>query len=993
MALNALVGQTYLLEVASLLSLLEGFVSQWNAAPTLERRLLVEAEVVSTFQRLIDMDFEIDPVVAGSHPELQEFRETYSLYTQLLTMNMAKLRRLGELFLQHFNSQQLILLELLGKLKRIKQKEASLALWSDEKAKFVLADHFLNLDWVDTAFTSLPTADIDSAQGLLTLPVKSLVRVNVRKGRVGSGSNGNPGNSDSAVTTNNINPEFVLNQDPNNWFEYERLDAGPLTLVYTVELGIADIVNHISIQPINVGQTHGFEIEDISFTVSGGGTVSIRDLAGGSISPDFWTVRSLGSDTAWQISFLPIRAQSISFRFVQRFPYKVETLTHDRRQVLRDRYVVAIKDIGIYQKEYRKEGGVNSTPRTLPEGLYAALPFVQVWPPRPLLFDACLEASLDGGETWSESDNVDDGIGSTVLLDGSSLDLLWRLSLSRNDAALDNITDFVEPENPVKEVKTLLHTASRFQSPARISLPESPRGGAVFAFQPRLGRRGSRFGSISLGEGTGNALSLELPFSVIDNSFEPEEMVVYVDREPYSYQEDPAALGAGEWTFSEDFQEIKFSSDLPVNAKVTAVFDEELMLFEEKSDGYYHRMGLLFDPDKENIKIQGLPRTFEKRTLLLPRTKRVIPLQFKNLSSDTFQLTSRNGVTYSEVSTRADVIATSNSYFVDYVNGVLFLNAEFGADSVRAVFEHATPKVLEEEHFSVFFDGLKPAGVRVAKDAFEARAMADVVGAALSKRVNVLSGAYGTRSDVFSSSTNAMTLSEDMIVIGSLYVSDDLVGADNKPEEVPFLDGETEFLGLIPMDTETTVAIEADTGLDYVTFKLAAGGLWYRSYEVLFGDTSVFASYQPTASAAETGSVGDYHVSPSGTVTVNVGTGGILTESVTIRYYYQDPNFEPANKFSVDYRNGVLYSYSDLVDGETVTYKSSSYKAAYNIAQPISGSFYNSGINSVEVRTEGLHKLNNLIKVVWEKAPAASSIRELKPYFSPLIRVLAFRCN
>lgn len=326
MSVNALIDQSHLPEVEALLSLLQQFVARWRSAPTFEQRLLVEAQAVSVFEELLNLSLNLQDVQAGQHPELFEFQETYDVYGHLLRINMAKLRSLAELFLQHFNSQQLQLLELMGKLKRIKQKQASLNLWSDDKAKFVLADHFLNLDWIGTAFTSATAAEVDSTQGLLTLPVRNRVQVAVTKTRVGSGSNGQPGNSDEVVTTNNTNPDFAVNGDPNNWFEYERLDAGPLELVYVLELGKGEIVNHLQITPLNLGGSYGFEVENITFTTSGGGTKRLDELVSGAFDDDFYTVKSLGADTSWNISFLPVVAKAISIKFVQRNPTRLRLL-------------------------------------------------------------------------------------------------------------------------------------------------------------------------------------------------------------------------------------------------------------------------------------------------------------------------------------------------------------------------------------------------------------------------------------------------------------------------------------------------------------------------------------------------------------------------------------------------------------------------------------------------------------------------------------------
>jgi len=118
---------------------------------------------------------------------------------------------------------------------------------------------------------------------------------------------------------------------------------------------------------------------------------------------------------------------------------------------LRERYVIAIKSIDIYRNQYEVEGGINSLELPLPAALYAALPFVDVWPPNPVLFDMNLELSFDGGETWKQSQNLDEGIGSTVLMQGDEKSMLWRLSMSRDDASFNTTDSFVPIETLVPE--------------------------------------------------------------------------------------------------------------------------------------------------------------------------------------------------------------------------------------------------------------------------------------------------------------------------------------------------------------------------------------------------------------------------------------------------------------------------------------------------------------------------------------------------------------
>jgi hypothetical protein len=195
------------------------------------------------------------------------------------------------------------------------------------------------------------------------------------------------------------------------------------------------------------------------------------------------------------------------------------------------------------------------------------------------------------------------------------------------------------------------------------------------------------------------------------------------------------------------------------------------------------------------------------------------------------------------------------------------------------------------------------------------------------------------------------------------------------------------------MEHEKTIALTPSGVNDYVEFNLSAGALWYGGFAVIFSDATTFSSKLGSRAAVLSGSVGDYFISPAGRVTVNVGIGNTLEEDIEIYYYYRDGSFDPVNKYSVDYERGILYTHSDLFTGATISYRASAYKISYDIGHGIEGVSYSPNGNVVQVRTESLLPINNLVKVIWTKAPPASDLIQLQRYFTPLIYLVAFRFN
>jgi hypothetical protein len=1007
MGLNVAVEQAHLPEIQALLVLLERFLSKWQGASTLERRLDVEAEIVATFERLLEMDLKFREVEVGEHPEFTELRDFYTDYEYLLRVNTAKVQQLASTFLRYFNTQQIVLHELTGQMKRIRQKQAALSLWNRDKAKYVLAEHFLTLDALDTVYTSVMESEIDTNQGILTLPVRNKESVRPSSVKVGSGSNGNPGSSDPEVTTNNTDPNFATNGNAINWFEYERLDSGPCELTLVLQYSQPQVINNLYIEPINLGTSIPFEIEDIIFTVSGRTQVSIHDLLSGGFDKDFFTVKTVGADTGWSVTFLPVSTTAISIKLRQSQAYQIEVVTSDDRRVLRDRYAIGLRSIQPYRLRYEREGGINTKVLEIPGGLYATLPVADVWPPTQVLYDTVLEVSQDGGQTWSVTDLLpppDSGefsVGEgaldttdprTVLLDGEASDFIWRLTVGRQDNAFSHVTSFIEDAGTVVDPTTLLRTVNRFRSPTDISLPSKPKDGSVGVIQPKVARRGSGRGGVFIGRGGGQATSFPMPFSIIRHGVDPDEVRVFVARQEYERVGDNLLIGPNQWGFSDDFEEILFADILPDDSAVRVLLDEELMVLEERSDGYYHKLDFLFDPDKENMEIKYLPRNAERVSFLLPRKKTVIDLGYKNIEDDSFVITSRDGTVFNQVLNRADVFDNQDAdYYLDSPNGVLYLARSIGETPVKVTFNHWAETLLSRDSYEAVIENNVPVAVRISKEAFFAVNVRERINGGLFKRIDVRTGRFAARDAFIRNTETSRQLSYDCVVIGTFKVPRNLfIDTSLLPQEVDFIDGHTEFLGLIPMNREFTVEIDSG-GDQFVTFALSARALWYQPFGVVFSNSGTFATLVGSAVAAETGSVGDYFVDEEGIVTVNVGVGSRLAEDIAINYYYRDPTFDPANRYSVDYKNGALYSYSELRPGAFVEYKATCYKIAYDIAKRISSSQYNAATNTVAVRTEGLNEINSLVKVIYTEATQAEGFRELKDFFSPIISVLAFR--
>jgi len=998
MGLNSVRTNRYVPDLDAFQQIVGRFLVDWKRASTLEQRLSVESRAITYFQELIDFTYDLEKVSVFEHPNVRDFDLAAAQSRDLLLLNLERLRSISRLYIKYFNNEKLALLELIGSLRRARQKRATLSLWNQATDKHVISENFLNFNHLDYDFIQEGQLTVDTAQGLATLPVKVSSNLGVGRIRVGSKSRGVAGNSDLDIQTDNSDPAFLLDGNPDTWFEYERLDTGPCELQLTCELNSPEIVNQISIEPVNLGSGLTFEIQDIVFTDDKVST-GIRDLLPTRLPDDFFTVKPVGRDTHWATSFLPVKCRTISISFKQASSYTVRIDTVDERIANRQRFAVALRSIEFRKNEYEDIGGINSREVKIPGALYAAESIIDIVPASSPLYAAKFDVSSDGGETWTENVCAGTALGvgenctGTTLLDGESESFLWRLHVERKPKAFSDASSFTDSTAPV-ELNFFRSGVSKAFSPVRFQLPERPQNKSAVVYQPGVARFSDKLSEAVLlaRARTAGAMNVALPFDLQDDGLDFETMHVLLNRQELVFNPDNASLAAGEYGFDSTLTELELVG-VPDRSRIEVIFDEEVMLLQEQSDGFYHGIPHNFDPEKENIRISYLPATASRRSRLLPMDRATIDLGHRSIVESSFEIVA-DSVAFVSVASR-NLVTADTDYYLDPVRGILYLNNPLGqilgsADSARTTFLNSQIQELSNDQFSVVVRDMVPWGVRINRDAVAFTTVSDNLNAGPQARLSVLDQTEATRPDIMSANPRAMTLSYDHVVIGSLAVPQNLIdtAAPGYPVEMPFMDGNSEFLGLTPMNNESTFEITADsTGV--VSFALAAREGVYSPLGVTFSDTSVFSTLVSTPSG-----IGQYSLDlQNGLVSVYVGPLGTLAAGIEILYYYKDPLHDSSNRYSVDYENGILYASEDLnsVESPEVTYKATNYKIAFDLVRKVDKYEYDSESNTVSLRTEGLSDVNALVKTFWAKPQTNKRIAGLERYFSPILLSVGFR--
>lgn len=1029
MPLNNLANRSHSLEVDGIVTLLESTINSVSSARTVEDRLLLEARVVELFKKILSGDLELPKV----SPNLSCDRENFGLEKSNLKyktdINMSKLEKLAQTYIDSYNTKVKQLLEITGSLKRVRQKKAALDLWDREKAKWVIAEKFFNFDFLSTSDIGEQVLDIDTTEGIATLPIKSIEEVKPKSVYLSNG-NGQPGNSDKEVTTNNILPQYMFDEDSTTYFEYERLDSGPAKVTIGCDFSTTNILNRIQIRPAAIPNSLSFEIENIIFYLPGNKSISIKEHISSKVTFENFVVKSVGNDVFWQMTFAPISCNSVKILFKQENSHLLNISTKDGRVSSRKRYSIGIKHIGFQKIEFENKGGISSQAIEIPEGLYAAESTSDVFPKNPNLFSASLDFSGDGGETW----NLDvfgfeeSQTPNTIKLQGEASDIFWRLYVERNDNSFLDISSFVNDDISYN-VNVVSHMISLNQSPNSIPLKDKPYNRNISVYHPRICRRTDDpreaiklATSPRLNAGEGFTINLPIELDSPRYSLSPDEMTIYAGNRELYAQEDSLGnavsfpeiqFGVGGtdsiWAIDNDWKRIAVQHRRQL-AEITWKFPSQRLLLEERSNGFYARFSDDFDPDKDRIRISHLPSTLTNSSIKVSLITKIITLPHKNISPTSVYFSSGDSITFTLTSSLVDVKNDTGSaadeilYYVDSVNGRIYLSKAItqvitsDIGPVKVTYSHSASKVLDDDLYKIWGEDNEVYGVIINPEAVVTKDRTFYPWSSPTKdfdNIDVRSGNIVTKEKFFATTSKRfIDLPDSYIVMNSVSVSPNMF--ENNPEiyprEVPYEDGRTEFLGLKSMNSEETVEIVSDnTGV--VSFNLAAGAAYYSELGVVFEDTTVFVNINSALT-----SVGDYTISTEGKVEIRVataGSSGTLPSGINYSYSYKDPSFVSRGLYSIDYVNGLLYTATDvIVDNDPmIKYKVANYKAEYDIVKKVDTWSYSPESNSVLIRTEKTSSfpITRRMKVYYFTRDEYTPIKNLKNYFSPIFYNISFR--
>ena len=957
-----------------------------------EELAALEGGFLSWFESKLEGHKEFSELRAGSRPAVEDFRQYQDEWATDYLFASIELKELTERYLQYENARQLEVAALESHLRRSQQKLAAISLWQGKQPRGVFNTMFHTYDGLSPKNLTSVEMSYDFAGGQATLPVLSEKKQSIKAIRILPGSNGFPGNSNVKVSNQDNNPYYAINTDDNDWFEYERLDEGPVKLALALDLAAPTLINRLDLKFVEQLGANSIFIEDIKF-LTPGGSVSIETLVGEQ-PESFYSFQSKASFTEWPINFLPVQATTIFLTLSS----KSSSVIEDTNGFQRKRFAIGLKSIVVKTCVFDSKGCVASSARR-PASAFLAAPVIRIWPSDFNLYTPTYEYSLNQSGDWSTSDIdlLDPGKQSTILLQGNESAFEWRLTLERQDKAFQNATSFSKQETITPELGTMLTSVSRFASPANVVLSEKPKDGRVFAMQPQLGQVTD--GPISrfvLGVTTGKTQLIHLPVNVFDM---------------YDFVDDAAEFGiglrlqvggelltvnaigdtptVGTAKLAKDGQGIYVNYAVP-GLEITLALPGERLELSQKADGYYHTMRGLFDPDKDRIRVFYEPLTTKVAGIVIPQGKKFLKLADTDIDYGSLQITNlADGSSWGSKKSSYGGMTTGGDWYVDLARGVLYLFEPLDAGQQLQLGYRADSLVeLSKDDFEIVLEGQTPKGIRISTEALQARQVFETVdtGRPLPGSVKAIARRdirNGVVSELDDTVVNGYRLSYDLILPGSIKAEgSSFLSSGLSPVEIPYIDGVSEFSGLRPSTNEITVYLEAPPS-GIVSFKLAARDLWVENAGIVFGDKTVFKNKVALGSVSAT--VGNYNVASDGTVTLNVGPNQLLQSGIRIHYLYRDPDFDPTNKYSVNYAFGSLHSSVGIVTGSKISYRVARYKVWYDLAQEVSDTKYDPGSQTLSVKTETMNEKNGLLRLVWNKGSGDPTLEKYASYFSPLL--------
>lgn len=941
----------------------------------------------------LDIDV-IEQVREDDIPDAELYNKIWNQVLDDLITIFVELENIEDITVANFNFITTEANRLTARLKTVDSKLGDYILYSLSPSQdiFFFKDSFNDLSKVDinSSLLNAPECDINQAEGIVTLPLDTTQEsfiVIQETPIINPNSNGVVGNNQQIGAPFNGNLSVLLDNNPDTWFEYERVvlqsadNKEPLILDLTINLGKEVVVNHVRVNPNNFGTKTVIEIDEIETSIDGQVYTSIKDdipIAGFSTQDEenIFALAPSTSKFAGQglYTFTPRKIKYMRFVFRQTEPYVINTPAGERL-----RYAIGIRDIDIHSFGYQPIGEVVSNPFESTREIRKVLLDTNQNPSEQSeLANIEYYVSPNNGASWHrlqprefngatgvnavpEVLNFNTGDPDQIITPVPVNAIRLKAIFKRDDTKFTKGTSSLN-----KRILTTaeLHVVPE-ASPFTLQLERNPVDQTVNVIDPMFGSRGDPEAQYILGHASDRLdnRKYRLPLKRF-----PRPVKKVLNGNSYQLENVPASeyvhleVGGEEWshataplnTYTIDFDNldnyklfvfnpnngiVEFGDSLtntlgPTdNQPVTMYFDAERLFPSEITDDH---VALLEFPTSSNKTAFTIKRydPDKTQTETFPRKATVIRLKHQNITgfTDIARALQNQGMDASPKTflNGRDELIDAGDWSIDTEEGIVYtFTPTLATEDASATYSYQPITVLTVDDWDWATTDLLRDSISIKESAWVTNEVTETLPSTQNIKV--------------------LDLSKLSIVKGSLSLSVTVSGIElntsdpNHPflKEVDYIDGVQELGGEYLQTTESIHSNIVPIA-NIATFDLKENiSTLTTDHPVFFSNTNLFN----TEVGGTPASPGEYSIdrnSGSGTYgQVKFYTTSTVSKPGTITYYYISPLFASNGLYSVNYAHGRIHTQRPINPDNNgsyaieATFQYTDYRAEYRIARQL----------------------------------------------------------
>jgi hypothetical protein len=918
--------------------------------------LNTEEEVVNIYNNILniveleeDLKRQVESINAFKQLDLNAFqslKEYIDFMFLKLSVYKETLIKDSRKFNTYKNSQEI---NIDGKFKKIKQKLSFLKSFQ-ENVKFSFAESFNNRTQIDGRETN--SLNIDSTAGVCTLPIKGNEEINVFNVTILSSSNGIPGN---LITGKNRLATNILNKNENSFFEYNKLHKGPLNLVLEFHLKEQSIINCLSLKQRSKMSAANLIIKEIIYKDSEGTAIRLNKL----INKNHQNLQceSFSLEEELKIIHLPAKAIKIEVHLKSD-----EFITLNNKKT----FNISLNNINFERIEYSSKGEISFQERKIENNdAYSAKSKLSCHPSiSDKSFNATTRVNFGGGENFDISNNI-------LILDEEKQSAALKLSLERTNElkSLKVINDnFNYAKSDFKQKRFDRHTVPNY-----INVDYKEKGLEVY--QPKILRRtNDRREAVTLHLAKTENEVVNFPINIHEYNIKHEDIIIYAGNKKLDQVEPGNDLVENSFKVDSggDFFTIKIpvtNNSIPIKMKLLPI----RVPIIKKPEGVFIEINDFFDRDLDTVKIKNLntsaiQNATEKHKIdtrfLNLRNRYIIGNSFKCIS-DIEGLDPETG----EVVTHAAGI-NSSRFNLNTTNGTLeFVGDEVLNKDISLTYDYYEASIIEDKKLWIYEDTVK--GIFIDKNDIKFTPVTQTL-----DEERESDPLYEQEKNQTSDQENKQRffLKYGGIIEDTFEFTTDPFENNRIVEIRPFLDGKTEFLGLKNIQ-DIVPAIEANiNGLVEFTLSkipyIPEDGSGLESIHSI----RIFKNGKEVPR--------DFSINNricSLTIPEETSDGYVL------HYSYQDDKYADFVKYSVNYKDGVLYISQEMpnASNQEIKFEIGGIGIEYDICRALPSWELEDSMIKFNPENTLLH--NNKIKVSWYKNLDSFDIEDMEKYYSPII--------